>query len=442
MAKIVLLNLFSIRRIRVKRIFILWFFLVTQAVGAVFSPEEVSKLKANFLANIHPNGAIIASPSQHNPNYYYDWVRDSAIAMNLIESWYEENHSAANKERIFHYVSWTRMIQHQNDPLPGQDILGEPKFYINGSPFDGSWGRPQNDGPAIRAVALIRFAQQLLNQNEIEYVQTYLYNTGMKPRGMSVIKLDLEYIAHHWTDENFDLWEEVYGNHFFTTMVQQKALLDGAALARRMDDERAAIYYEQQARLMDYRLFQHLDQKNQLIQATIPPHLGPQKNMELDSAVILGILFNPQRGLLAPNSIYVEKTINALHKQFNQMFPINENNSGAILFGRYPGDTYDGYQTNSQGNPWFILTATMAEYYYALADMLSAKQNQNALMKKYIETGDAYLELVKKYAPDMNLAEQVNLNTGVQQGAKSLTWSYVSILHALESRNKVTAKLH
>lgn len=50
------------------------------------------------------------------------------------------------------------------------------------------------------------------------------------------------------------------------------------------------------------------------------------------------------------------------------MFPINHNHPSAILFGRYPGDTYDGYQTNSIGNPWFILTATMAEYYYTLAN--------------------------------------------------------------------------
>lgn len=424
-----------------KRIFFLAFLIVSQAFGSVFTSAEVARLKENFLANLHANGAIVASPSQQNPNYYFDWVRDSAIAMGLIETWYENNHLAADKERLFHYVSWTRMIQQQNPPLPGQDILGEPKFYINGYPFDGAWGRPQNDGPAIRATVLIRFAQQLLNQHEKEYVQTYLYNSNLDPQSMGAIKIDLEYIAHHWTDENFDLWEEVYGNHFFTTMVQQKALLDGAILARRLEDERAAIYYEQQARLMDFRLYQHLDQKNQRIQATLPPHLGPQKTQELDSAIILGILFNPQHGLLAPNSIYVEKTINALHQQFNQMFPINENNSGPILFGRYPGDSYDGYQTHSIGNPWFILTATMAEYYFTLADNLLTAQGQQPLIERYIDTGDAYLKLIKKYAPDMSLAEQINLNTGAQQGATSLTWSYVSVLRALELRAKITTKL-
>ncbi len=418
-----------------KGIFFLLTLIITPAISAVFSPEDVQKLKQNFFANIHPNGAIVASPSKQNPNYYYDWIRDSAIAMNLIETWYESTHAAEYKDRLFHYASWTKSIQHQNDPLPGQDILGEPKFYIEGYPFDEPWGRPQNDGPALRASVLIRFANELLNQNEIEYVQSYLYHNGMDPRTMSIIKMDLEYTAHHWADPNFDLWEEIYGDHFFTATAQQKALIDGAALARRLHDDQAAVYYEQQAELINFRLYQHLDQKNQLIQATLPPHLGPQKAFELDSSVLLGILLNPKHDLFSLNNIYVHKTINALHEQFNLMFPINNHHEGAILFGRYPGDTYDGYQTNSIGNPWFILTATMAEYYFTLAADLEGNQ---ALRAHYIDTGDTYLKLIKNFAQDMNLSEQINLNTGVQQGAKSLTWSYVSVLRAIELRNKLS----
>ena len=421
-----------------KRIFFLTLFFVSQAIGAVFTPDDVQKLKQNFFANIHPNGAIVASPSQQEPNYYYDWVRDSAIAMSLIETWYESTHASGYKERLFHYVSWTQLIQQQNAPLPGHDIMGEPKFYFDGYPFSGPWGRPQNDGPALRASVLIRFAQQLLNQNETEYVQNVLYNNTMEPNSMGVIKKDLEYTAHHWTEANFDLWEEVLGIHFFTTMAQQKALLDGAVLARQLNDLGAALYYEEQADLMNISLYQHLDQSTQQIISTLPPHQGPQKTEELDSSIILGVLLQSQNGLLAPNSIYVQKTVNALHKQFNQMFPINNNGHDAILFGRYPGDTYDGYQTNSIGNPWFILTATMSEYYFSLAANLNQSNAQRALRAKYISIGDDYLKLIKKYAPDMNLSEQINLNTGKQQGAKSLTWSYVSVLRAIELRDKLT----
>lgn len=408
-------------------------FVVTQAFGAIFTHDDIKHLKHHFLANIKPNGAIVASPSQYEPNYYYDWVRDSAIAMGLIERWYEENHHPKYLTLLENYVHWTRLIQHQYDPL-GENILGEPKFYIDGYPFEGAWGRPQNDGPAIRASVLTRFANDLLNQNKGQYVANYLYKPSMDPNLMGAIKLDLEYIAHHWEDANFDLWEEVYGHHFFTAMAQQKALIEGAALAERLHDEGAGNFYRQQAFLLERRLQQHLDPRSNSIKATLTPHPGPQKAMELDTSIILGLLMNPHsEGAFSLDHYYVKNTIDLLHQQFNLMFPINDNASGAILFGRYPGDTYDGYHTNSIGNPWFILTATMAEYYYAIAQTTEEK----ALAHKYLKTGDEYLKLIKHYAPDMYLDEQINLNSGIQQGAKSLTWSYVSVLKAIELREKL-----
>ena len=41
-------------------------------------------LKKNMLANFTIDGAIMASPQKENPNYYYDWIRDFAIAMDLM----------------------------------------------------------------------------------------------------------------------------------------------------------------------------------------------------------------------------------------------------------------------------------------------------------------------------------------------------------------------
>lgn len=421
-----------------KRIFFLMTFLVSQAMSAVFNTQEIQTLKQHFFSNFIPNGAIVASPSQQNPNYYYDWIRDSAIAMSLVETWYEANHTDEYKEYLLQYVDWTSNIQQQEDPLPGKDILGEPKFYIDGYPFDGAWGRPQNDGPALRASILARFAHQLLNQGEADYVKSHLYQPNLDPKFMGVIKRDLEYTAHHWQEADFDLWEEILGHHFFTAMAQQKALRDGAMLARRLNDAKAADFYENQANLIQDRLKLHLDPEHVIIQATLPPHLGPQKTLELDSSVILGVLLNPQKeGPFSINHPFVKHTVKALHEQFNALFPINNNADLAILYGRYPGDTYDGYRNDGLGNPWFILTATVAEYYFTCAKDLPKTFANKERIALYIKMGDAYLALIKHYAPDMNLDEQINLNTGVQQGATSLTWSYTSLLRAIALREQL-----
>lgn len=421
-----------------KRIFAVLLLISTPTFSGVFNANEINTLKQHFLANVQANGAIVASPSQQNPNYYYDWIRDSAIAMGLIEHWYESSTKKQYRTRLNQYVAWTETIQHQYDPLPGHDILGEPKFYIDGHPFTGSWGRPQNDGPALRASVLIRFAQHLLNNNESDYVHDHLYNNSLNPNQMGIIKMDLEYIAHHWQEANFDLWEEVLGHHFYTAMVQQKALSDGAALARRLNDKHAAAFYETQALLINNRLSQHLDSVHYVIQSTLAPHPGPQKTLELDSSVILALLHNRQaEGPFSLDHHYVKNTIHSLHEQFNTMFPINDHAPGAILFGRYPGDTYDGYQNQSQGNPWFILTATMAEYYFSLAEQLQRSGKDQTLMAHYTHLGDGYLRLIKQYSADLYLSEQINLNTGVQQGARSLTWSYVAILRAIDLRSRI-----
>jgi glucoamylase len=418
---------------RMKRILVLFGFFISTAMAGVFTPTEIDTLKDNFIANITTDGAVMASPSKFHPNYYFDWVRDSAIAMDLVETWYEQDKSPADKERLLNYVNRVIKIQHQTDSIPGQDILGEPKFYLDGRPFDGAWGRPQNDGPALRALTLIRFAHQLIKDNEIVFVQTYLYGGGLNPMTMGAIKMDLEYTAHHWQEENFDLWEEVYGHHFFTRMAQRKALLEGANLARLLNEPSSAIFYESQASLIEDQLKKHID--NNLIQATLPPHPGPQKTNELDSAVILGVLIaNTEDGVFAPDDLYVKNTVMALTKQFKSLYPVNSHHQEAILFGRYPGDTYDGYESNSVGNPWFILTATMAEYYYTLAYTLPVTNENLPMIIRYIKQGDAFLTLIKTYAPSLNLSEQINLNNGSPQGAYSLSWSYVAVLRAINAR--------
>ena len=404
----------------------------------VFNQQEITLLKNNFRNNIKENGAIVASPSTTTPNYYYDWVRDSAIAMGLIASWYDTHSQNEDKLTLLHYVDWTHRLQQQDDPNPGQDIIGEPKFNLDGSPYTGAWGRPQNDGPALRALALIRFANTLLNNNEVAYVRSHLYAGGLDPQTMGAIKIDLEYIAHHWHDENYDLWEEVYGHHFFTEMVQRKALLAGAQLARINFDSGAADYYEKQAQLIETHLDDYIDQQNNVVRATLPPHQGPEKNLELDSAVILGVLLgNADDSVFAVNTNVIENTVIALKNQFRSLFPLNHLNPKAILFGRYPGDTYDGYRTDSIGNPWFVLTAAIAEYNYTQASLLPKTALNAKHIEEYVASGDNYLELIKHYAPNLTMREQINLNTGEQQGAESLTWNYVAVLRAEDARHKL-----
>lgn len=359
--------------------------------------------------------------------------------MNLIEQWYEKTNDDDYKQKLFQYAAWSKHLQNLQDAIPGQDILGEPKFYINGSQFLEPWGRPQNDGPALRALVFIHFAQKLIDNNEMDYVQQNLYQKSLESEKMGIIKKDLEYISHHWSEENYDLWEEIWGHHFFTSVVQHKALREGAKLATRFNDFKAAEFYEKQANALNERLKLHFLSTSNTIMSTLLPHSGPQKMMELDTSILLAVLINPSIENLNLRSPQIQNTALALKDYFKQHFPINKFLSNAVLMGRYPGDSYDGYDTNGEGNPWFICTAIMAKFYFELGNTLSAKALDKGYT--YLQLGDEYLELIQKYAPDLNLAEQIHHSTGIQQGASSLTWSYVSLLEALDSRSKLLKKI-
>jgi glucoamylase len=44
----------------------------------------------------------------------------------------------------------------------------------------GGWGRPQTDGPALRATVLIKYANMLLDAGSTSYVTSKLYDSLCK----------------------------------------------------------------------------------------------------------------------------------------------------------------------------------------------------------------------------------------------------------------------
>jgi len=95
------------------------------------------------------------------------------------------------------------------------------------APFTGSWGRPQRDGPALRATALITLANHFISKGNTTFAQDTLW---------PMITLDLNYVAQYWNQTTFDLWEEVSSSSFFTTAVQHRSLREGVALAQKLSN--------------------------------------------------------------------------------------------------------------------------------------------------------------------------------------------------------------
>ena len=141
-----------------------------------FTDAEVSTMRGYFTSNMKMSGArsgfVVAAPTNTNPNYYYHWQRDAGISMHTLQY---TDQTTSFETYFQNYVSWVQYVQSENDPN-GINVLGEPKFNPDGSVFSGGWCRPQNDGPASRSIALIQFANYLLDNGQKDYVIKNLYN--------------------------------------------------------------------------------------------------------------------------------------------------------------------------------------------------------------------------------------------------------------------------
>ncbi len=431
--------------------------------------------------NISPDGAhpgtVIASPSRHYPDYYYHWVRDAGLVMStwldVRSSGVADSVKALIDQNMKDY--WQITLHHQTRSSSWAD-LGDVKFHVNGDLFTGDWGRPQNDGPAIRALSLMKWRSFLVSINSPLASDPHLYSTDLSIH--SAIKRDLEYMSHRWGITDFDVWEEVRGHHFFSRLFQMYALRAGTDLALEFGDAEAAKWYSLNAGYIKSSLNHFWDAGRGFITATINRDGGLDYKSGLDSAIVIAVMETDQYAKLGIDEwtvldSRVQATVQRLESEFKKIYTINalaDLNKGPMI-GRYPEDTYDGVATNKRGNPWFLNTHYMAEFYYKLAAALEAtgeihinqtsrqfwskylsgeetrivkgRHSQwNKMLRDLVGQGDAIMSHAKTYVgPFGNMAEQVNRDSGVQTGARDLSWSYSSFLRAAAAREKVASFL-
>lgn len=416
--------------------FLLLIFVPVLAFGQTIPTKEFQfKASLNMvLANstrpdVKP-GMVVASPSRSAPNYYFDWVRDTALTMRALIDYYEITKDAKIKQLIFTWID----AETYRQTLPTLSGLGEPKYFIDGSGYTGPWGRPQNDGPALRALSMIKFARLMLAEGNQDFVLKKLYH-GVLP-AQSPIKRDLEYSAHHWTEDSFDLWEEEKGMHFYTLLSQHTALQEGALLAEELGDVWAADFYRTESERIGRRLkAEFIDDRIGILVTTNKTAPLGYKHSGIDVAPLLALLHNsPYQKLFALNDNYVIKYIEVLTTTFNEIYEINKKHADlGVSIGRYPEDRYDGYVTSKLGNPWFLSTLALGEYFCLTKEQLAGRGKlSKELSRQLTEVTEKQFQRALFHSDRKGaMSEQFNSSTGLMQGAYELTWSHNAFMTAM-----------
>lgn len=464
---------------------------------APFSSQEVEVVKNNLLNNIASAkhtltkvteqtvleampGAVVAAPAVQSAtfsqDYFFYWVRDGAITMEEVAYLYEHEPILQEKENLkqylLDYLAFVKKIQAQ-PALNGINVLGEPKFNVNGTLWTGEWSRPQNDGAAYQAITLTHIANIFLNEGQKDFVIQNIYDPH---NPASILKANLEYTAANWGTRTIGPWEELLGFHFSVQAVQRRALLDGAALATRLEDPGAANYYLQQAQHVSDFLNAHWDQSLGYYFETFKEQ--DLRGGGITSSLVAGLVYGQTNAVNDPFSLATERamsTVFYVRDTFEKLYQINtldaEQGRGGPLIGRYQNDLYDGNQF-VYGNPWFLCSNLVAAFYYRTAQKLLAgeKLMVSFLVKQFfsqvapelsltigqvfepkmrgfkdfvtalVAQGDAILAAVKARATTyldgstLHMSEQINRASGHQVSAPDLSWSYATLLTAMHAR--------
>jgi GH15 family glucan-1,4-alpha-glucosidase len=350
------------------------------------------------------NGAIIAAIDSDIMNfkldtYNYVWPRDGALISRsldkagyteLTDNFFKFCANLLSKEGYLYHKylpdkslgsSWHPWITNGKIQLPIQE--DETALVL-----DALWKK-------YRKYKDKRFVKSIYNsfiKKSGDFLQTYIDKTNYLPK------------------PSYDLWEEKLGIHTFTCATVYSGLISAHNFAKEFKKEKDAKKYLITASKLKRSILKNLydsetgiflkrlyyDKSNKL-----------QKDKTIDISTSYGLF---EYGVLDIDDPLMEKTMNQTISELFNKTPIG----GAL---RYQNDSY--FKTkNSNGNPWFISSFWIAEYYIQKAKNLED-------LKPVV---DIFNWAVKYSLKSGVLSEQLNPFTGEQISVSPLTWSHAGFI--------------
>jgi glucoamylase len=354
-------------------------------------------------------GAIIAANDSDivrfgKDTYSYMWGRDGAYVVAALA---ESGHQHVCR-KFFQFVA---------------GILSDEGYLFQHYNPDGSlaslWHSWIHNGQAVlpiqedsTALVLWAFWKYFELYRDIEFV---------RPLYQKFILKMADFLLSHRDSEtrlplpSYDLWEERFGTHTFTVSAVIAGLRAASHFARLFKDDKLADSYETALYEMKEGVHTYLyhDELKRYARS------GYRKGIayELDDVTDISLLGLATLGEFHPRDPRIVETAAAIQKELWVNSPVGG-------CARYRNDQY--YRQEScpeyiSGNPWFIATLWLAEYYILRAEN-----------KEELREAIPYLEWCTKNAlPSGVLAEQVDPMTGSPLSVSPLTWSHSAYVWAV-----------
>jgi GH15 family glucan-1,4-alpha-glucosidase len=372
--------------------------------------EVVSLFKKSLMyvrAHVDAKGSIIASGDSSmmqygKDTYSYMWPRDAAFTAITLDKAGDPNVA----KRFFKFAN---------------DVITDDGYFMHKYRPDrslgSSWHPWIKDGVIQLPIqedetALVLYAlwQHYEHSKDLEFIESH-YN--------SLIKKAAQFLVHFRDPEtglpkpSYDLWEEKYGVSTFTCSTVYGALVAAAKFAELFGKTSEQREYVRAAEDIKFGILKYLYNKESGNFYKMFSYKGKEKIMDatIDISSVYGIY---NFGILGVSDPIVVQAV----KNTETALLVRTSVGGC---SRYQNDRYFKVGEDTPGNPWFITTLWLAQYYILRAE------NEKAL-----EIVVDKLSWVNTHAMRSGiLSEQLNPYTGEPLSAAPLTWSHSEYINTV-----------
>ena len=366
--------------------------------------NEITMFKQSLLTirtHADNRGAIIASADSDmlqngRDTYSYMWPRDGAFSAMAFDMAGDFNVA----ERFFDFCN---------------NVITDDGYFMHKYRPDESLGsswHPWMKNGKIElpiqedetALVLIALWNHYMQSKDLEFIEK-VYNT--------LVKRAADFMVSYREPKtrlpraSYDLWEEKFGVHTFTSSSVYGALMCAAKFAKLLGKEKSELLYTTAAFEIRQAILTYLYDEEQGIfvkMLNVDDDGVINYDKTLDMSSMYGIF---TFGVLDIDDPRLVRAI----KQVEERILLKTDVGGVA---RYEGDIYYRNATGVPGNPWIITTLWLAQYYIARAK----KESDFATVHQWIEWA------LKHASSSGMLSEQLHPYTGEQLSATPLTWSH------------------
>lgn len=382
-----------------------WLSTSDETTASMSLKERTAVHKSLMIIKAHTDrrGGIIASCDSSIYNfgrdyYSYVWPRDGAYAMwPLIRLGYTKE-----PQRFFEFC---RDIMHPDGYMlhkyqPDKAIGSTWHPLVHGKQTELAI---QEDETAI---IIYMLSEYLAESDDKEFVLS-LYTTMIQPMANFMTSFrDAQTGLPH---ASYDLWEEKFLTNTYTTAVTHRALIEAAKFADTFEYPDDAVRWRRAAEEIANGCDVFYDNERGLFRKGFL--LQEDGSLQFDNTLDVSSAYG---AMMFGAKIMGPQRIHSTYEAIERILLHSAPSGGSP---RYEHDSYFASDPPHMGNPWFVTTLWIAQYY------LQIKRDEEAA--KLVEWTLAHA------TPSGALSEQVNPNSGEPVSVLPLVWSHAELINTL-----------